>query len=110
MTFNLTCGEVVTELQNLANLCLSSLAESHQMQQKNFDVSPYFTVKGKNLVDRISVIYLHKSVNFINIQQKRTESTKYVRIFKFRIGTMYTKYEILILFFYNYMKSAHVLL
>ena len=47
MTFNLTCGKDVTELQNLASLCLSSFAESHQMQQKNFDVSPnpgyYFT-------------------------------------------------------------------
>ena len=35
-----TCGKGVTELQNLANLHLSSFAESHQMQQKNFDVSP----------------------------------------------------------------------
>ena len=41
MNFNLTCGKGVTELQNLANLCLSSFAESQQMQQKNFDVSPY---------------------------------------------------------------------
>ena len=40
LTFNLTCGKGVTELQNLANLHLSSFAESHQMQQKNFDVSP----------------------------------------------------------------------
>ena len=40
MTFNLTCGKGVTELQNLTNLCLSSFAESHQMQQDNFDVSP----------------------------------------------------------------------
>ena len=40
VTFNLTCGKGVTELQNLANLRLSSFAESHQMQQKNFDVSP----------------------------------------------------------------------
>ena len=38
--FNLTCGKGVTELQNLTNLRLSSFAESHQMQQKNFDVSP----------------------------------------------------------------------
>ena len=36
----LTCGKGVTELQNLTNLRLSSFAESHQMQQKNFDVSP----------------------------------------------------------------------
>ena len=40
VTFNLTCGKGVTELQNLTNLRLSSFAESHQMQQKNFDVSP----------------------------------------------------------------------
>ena len=40
VTFNLTCGKGVTELQNLTNLSLSSFAESHQMQQKNFDVSP----------------------------------------------------------------------
>ena len=40
VTFNLTCGKGVTELQNLANLRLSSFAESHQMQQKNFAVSP----------------------------------------------------------------------
>ena len=38
VTFNLTCGKGVTELQNLTNLRLSSFAESHQMQQKNFDV------------------------------------------------------------------------
>ena len=41
VTFNLTCGKGVTELQNLASLSLSSFAESYQMQQKNFDVSPY---------------------------------------------------------------------
>ena len=35
MTFNLTCGKGVTELQNLTNLRLTSIAESHQMQQKN---------------------------------------------------------------------------
>ena len=40
VTFNLTCGKGVTELQNLASLCLSSFAESYQMQQKDFDVSP----------------------------------------------------------------------
>ena len=40
VTFNLTCGEGVTELKNLATLRLSSFAESHQMQQKNFDVAP----------------------------------------------------------------------
>ena len=40
VTFNLTCGKGVTELQNLTNLHLSSFAESHRMQQKNFDVSP----------------------------------------------------------------------
>ena len=39
VTFNLTCGKGVTELQNLTNLCLSSFAESPQMQQKSFDVS-----------------------------------------------------------------------
>ena len=42
MTFNLTCGKGVTELQNLASLRLSSFAESRQMQQKNFDISPYY--------------------------------------------------------------------
>ena len=41
LTFNLTCGKGVTELQNLASLRLSSFAESYQMQQKNFDSSPY---------------------------------------------------------------------
>ena len=40
VTFNLTCGKGVTELQNLTNLRLSSFAESHQIQQKHFDVSP----------------------------------------------------------------------
>ena len=40
MIFNLTCGKGVTELQNLTNIRLSCFAESHQMQQKNFDVSP----------------------------------------------------------------------
>ena len=40
VTFNLTYGKGVTEPQNLASLRLSSFAESHQMQQKNFDVSP----------------------------------------------------------------------
>ena len=40
VTFNLTCGKGISELQNLASLRLSSFAESHQMQQKNFDVSP----------------------------------------------------------------------
>ena len=40
VTFNLTCGKGVTELQNLTNLHLSSFAESRQMQQKNFDGSP----------------------------------------------------------------------
>ena len=39
-TFTLTCGKGVTELQNLTNLHLLSFAESHEMQQKNFDVSP----------------------------------------------------------------------
>ena len=40
VTFNLTCGKGVTELQNLASLRLSSFAESYRMQQKNFYVSP----------------------------------------------------------------------
>ena len=40
VTFNLTCGKGVTKLQNLTNLRLSSFAESHQMQQRNFDISP----------------------------------------------------------------------
>ena len=40
MTFNLTCGKDVTDPQNLTNLRLSLFAESNQMQQKNFDVSP----------------------------------------------------------------------
>ena len=38
VTFNLTCGKGVTERQNLTNLRLSYFAESHQMQQNNFDV------------------------------------------------------------------------
>ena len=41
VTFNLTWGKGLTELQNLTNLRLSSYAESHQIQQKNLDVSPY---------------------------------------------------------------------
>ena len=41
VTFNLTYGKGVTELQNLTSLCLSSFAESYQMQQNNVDVSPY---------------------------------------------------------------------
>ena len=40
VTFNLTFGKGVTELQNLTNLHLSFFAENHQMQQKNVDVSP----------------------------------------------------------------------
>ena len=40
VTFYLTCGKDVTELKNLTNLRLSSFAESYQMQQKNFDISP----------------------------------------------------------------------
>ena len=40
VTFKLTCGKGVTERQDYTNLRLSSFAESHQMQQKNFDVSP----------------------------------------------------------------------
>ena len=43
VTFNLACGKGVTEL-NFTNLRLSSFAESHQMQQKNFDVSPKVVV------------------------------------------------------------------
>ena len=51
MTFNLTCGKGVTELQNLTNLRLSSFAESHQMQQKNFDISPNgWPLIGHNIV------------------------------------------------------------
>ena len=46
VTFNLTCGKGDNELQNLTNLRLSSFAKSHQMQQKNFDVSPKDTVTG----------------------------------------------------------------
>ena len=39
--FNLPCGKGVTELQDFANLRLSSFAESpDKMQPKNFDVSP----------------------------------------------------------------------
>ena len=38
VTFYLTCGKGVTELQNLTNLQFVSFAESHQMQQMNFDV------------------------------------------------------------------------
>ena len=40
VTFNLTCGKVEAERKNLTNIRLSSFAESHEMQQKNFDVSP----------------------------------------------------------------------
>ena len=39
VAFNLTCGKGVTELQNPTNLRLSSFAESHHLQQNNFDVS-----------------------------------------------------------------------
>ena len=39
VTYNQTHGKGVTELQNLTNLRLSSFAESHQIQQKNVDVS-----------------------------------------------------------------------
>ena len=39
VTFNLTCGKGVTELQNLSNLLLSFFAESHQTQQKNLTSS-----------------------------------------------------------------------
>ena len=42
VTFNLPFGKGVTELQTLTNLRLSSFAESRQMQQKNFDVSPNY--------------------------------------------------------------------
>ena len=41
VTFNLTSGKGVNELKNLTNQRLLSFAESHHMQQKNFDVSPY---------------------------------------------------------------------
>ena len=50
VTFNLTCGKGVTELQNLTNLRLSSFAESHQMQQKKFDVSPDESVQSKAIL------------------------------------------------------------
>ena len=40
VTLNLACGKGVTELQNLTKLHLLTFAESHQMQQKNFDVFP----------------------------------------------------------------------
>ena len=46
VTFNLTCGKGVTELQNLTNLRLSSFAESHQMQHNNIDVYPKSDSKG----------------------------------------------------------------
>ena len=58
VTFNLICGEGVTELQNLTNLCLSSFAESHQMQQKNFDVSPYVYGPYSFLYVQIEILYL----------------------------------------------------
>ena len=59
VTFNLTCGKGVTECQNLANLHLSSFAESNQMQQKNFDVSPKIP---KFEIDFLS-IFIAKSLN-----------------------------------------------
>ena len=59
VTFNLACGKGVTELQNFTNLRLSSFAESHQMQQKNFDVSPKVVVHiytDTNLADTLPLI------------------------------------------------------
>ena len=53
VTFNLTCGKGVTELQNLTNLHLSSFAESHQMQQNNFDVSPYLAGNKQHSMHRV---------------------------------------------------------
>ena len=56
VTFNLTCGKGVTELQNLTNLGLSSFADSSQMQQKNFDVSPNLSIrKLKTYTGRVCV-------------------------------------------------------
>ena len=63
LTFNLICGKRVTECQNLANLRLSSFAESNQMQQKNLYVSP--TVEGSLLREGIKVLLLHL-VTFCN--------------------------------------------
>ena len=54
VTFNLTCGKGVTELQNLTYQTLSSFAESHQMQQKNFDVSPYCCLENSSVTCRLS--------------------------------------------------------
>ena len=59
VTFNLTCGKGVTELQNFTNLCLLSFAEIHQMQQKNFDVSP----KGLSICLLLYIyIYIYLSI------------------------------------------------
>ena len=60
VTSNLTCGKGVTELQNLSNLRLSSFAESQEMQQKNFDVSPYEATVGNGKSGLIRGVASHE--------------------------------------------------
>ena len=57
VTFNLTCDKGVTELQHLANIRLSSFAERHQMQQKNFDVS-YYTINTNSVLSGLLLPYM----------------------------------------------------
>ena len=68
VNFNLTCGKGVTELQNLASLRLSSFAESYQMQQKNFDVSPKALCDMRENLKMILyiIIYRHTYMEDIN--------------------------------------------
>ena len=42
------CNKSITELQNLANLSLSSFAESQLMQRKNFVISPKYIGDGQS--------------------------------------------------------------
>ena len=69
VTFNLTCGKDVTELPNLASLRLSSFAESHQMQQKNFDISPivYFSDLGSFFLVLSHLLIAFKPISTIRL-------------------------------------------
>ena len=68
VTFDLTCGKGVTELQNLTNLCLSSFAESHKMQQMNFDVSPKQITMGHTTV----LMCVRSDLHEVNRKQGKT--------------------------------------
>ena len=61
----LACGKGVTELQNLTNLRLLSFEESHQMQQKNFDVSPNPDYTGILHVGRYGWVFLSYAISLI---------------------------------------------